>query len=85
MKKTFHVEKSFENSRLDRWVRNNYQKIPQSLLEKTLRAGKIKVNRKKVKSSYKVKHRDVIEIFNLNFKENIQKKKHKIFTITKYY
>ncbi len=74
MKKTFHVEKSFENSRLDRWVRNNYQKIPQSLLEKTLRAGKIKVNRKKVKSSYKVKHRDVIEIFNLNFKENIQKK-----------
>ena len=74
MKKIFHVEKSFENSRLDRWIRNNYQKLPQSLLEKTLRAGKIKVNGQKVKSSYKVKDKDVIEIFNLNFKDNIQKK-----------
>ncbi len=74
MKKIFHVEKSFENSRLDRWIRNNYQKLPQSLLEKTLRAGKIKVNGKKVKSSYKVKDKDVIEIFNLNFKNDIQKK-----------
>ncbi len=74
MKKTFHVEKSFENSRLDRWIRNNYKKIPQSLLEKTLRVGKIKVNNKKVKSSFKVKHKDVIEIFNLNFQDNPTRK-----------
>ena len=28
MKKTFHVEKSYDNSRIDRWVRNNFKKIP---------------------------------------------------------
>ena len=50
MKKTFHVEKSYDNCRIDRWVRNNFKKIPQSLLEKNLRKGKIKVNHKKVKS-----------------------------------
>ena len=45
MKKTFHVEKSYDNCRIDRWVRNNFKKIPQSLLEKNLRKGKIKVNK----------------------------------------
>ena len=75
MKKTFHVEKSYDNCRIDRWVRNNFKKIPQSLLEKNLRKGKIKVNHKKVKSSFKVKTNDKIDIFNLNYKENISQKK----------
>tara|TARA_B100001113_G_scaffold297842_1_gene255768 strand:- start:224 stop:1102 length:879 start_codon:yes stop_codon:yes gene_type:complete len=62
--------------RLDRWLRNKIGNIPQSLIEKSLRAGKIKINKKKVKSSFKVKTNDKIDIFNLNFKENyIQKKK----------
>ena len=71
MKKTFHVEKSYDNCRIDRWVRNNFKKIPQSLLEKNLRKGKIKVNHKKVKSSFKVKYKDLIEIFHLNIKLKI--------------
>ena len=72
MKKTFHVEKSYDNCRIDRWVRNNFKKIPQSLLEKNLRKGKIKVNRKKVKSSFKVKYKDLIEIFNLNIEDSLK-------------
>jgi len=72
MKKTYHVEKSYDNSRIDRWVRNNFKKIPQSLLEKNLRKGKIKVNRKKVKSSFKVKYKDLIEIFNLNIEDSLK-------------
>ncbi len=74
MKKTFHVEKSYDNCRIDRWVRNNFKKIPQSLLEKNLRKGKIKVNHKKVKSSFKVKYKDLIEIFHLNIKDTIKNK-----------
>ena len=74
MKKTFHVEKSYDNCRIDRWVRNNFKKIPQSLLEKNLRKGKIKVNHKKVKSSFKVKYKDLIEIFHLNIKDSIKNK-----------
>ena len=39
--------------RVDRWIRNTIGKIPQGFIEKSLRLGKIKVNKKKVKSSYK--------------------------------
>tara|TARA_B100001063_G_C16667838_1_gene504635 strand:- start:177 stop:1055 length:879 start_codon:yes stop_codon:yes gene_type:complete len=61
--------------RLDRWLRNKIGNIPQSLIEKSLRIGKIKINKKKVKSSFKVKTNDKIEIFNFNFKEHIIQKK----------
>tara|TARA_B100001121_G_scaffold242908_1_gene217428 strand:- start:52 stop:930 length:879 start_codon:yes stop_codon:yes gene_type:complete len=64
--------------RLDRWLRNKIGKIPQSLIEKFLRSGKIKINKKKVKSSFKVQTNDKIDIFDLKFKENIIQKK-KIF------
>tara|TARA_B100000963_G_scaffold134985_1_gene117384 strand:+ start:2304 stop:3182 length:879 start_codon:yes stop_codon:yes gene_type:complete len=61
--------------RLDRWLRRNIGNIPQSLIEKFLRSGKVKINKKKVKSSFKVKTNDKINIFNINFKENIVQKK----------
>tara|TARA_A100001234_G_scaffold15029_1_gene11946 strand:- start:236 stop:1111 length:876 start_codon:yes stop_codon:yes gene_type:complete len=61
--------------RLDRWLRNKLGNIPQGLIEKNLRLGKIKINKKKSKSSNKVQTNDKIDIFNLNFKENIQQKK----------
>ena len=61
--------------RLDRWLRNKLGNIPQSLIEKSLRLGKIKINKKKVKSSIKVKTNDKINIFNLNFEEKIIQKK----------
>tara|TARA_B100000925_G_scaffold289114_1_gene271346 strand:+ start:214 stop:1092 length:879 start_codon:yes stop_codon:yes gene_type:complete len=61
--------------RLDRWLRRNIGNIPQSLIEKFLRSGKVKINKKKVKSSFKVKTNDKVNIFNINFKENIVQKK----------
>ena len=61
--------------RVDRWIRNKIGKIPQSFIEKSLRSGKIKVNKKKVKSSFKIKTNDKIKIFNLNFKEKFNQKK----------
>jgi 23S rRNA pseudouridine955/2504/2580 synthase len=60
--------------RFDRWFRNKLGKIPQGLIEKTLRTGKIKINKKKVKSSFKVKTNDKVDIFNFNFKEIIIQK-----------
>ena len=71
MKKNFTVDKSFDNARIDRWIRHNFKKIPQGLIEKLLRIGKIKVNKRKVKSSYKLKKGDLIECFNLNYKNKI--------------
>ena len=61
--------------RLDRWLRNKLGDIPQSLIEKSLRSGKIKLNKKKVKSSTKVKTNDKVDLFNFNFKKNIKQNK----------
>ena len=75
MIKSFIVDSTCNEMRLDRYLRNKLGKIPQALLEKNLRFGKIKVNRRKSKSSLKVKTNDKIDIFDFNFKENIDQKK----------
>ena len=75
MIKSYIVDSTYNNMRLDRWLRNKIGNIPQSLIEKLLRSGKIKINKKKVKSSFKVKTNDKIDIFNLNFKESITQNK----------
>ena len=63
--------------RIDRFLRNYLGKIPQGLIEKNLRNGKIKLNQKKVKSSQKVRTDDKISFFNFNFEENITQLKTK--------
>ena len=75
MPRLFKIDKSSNGMRIDRWIRHNFKKIPQGLIEKSLRIGKIKINKKKVKSSHKVKHNDIIEIFNLEIKDNVTTKK----------
>ena len=75
MNKSYVVDSTLDNMRLDRWLRNKLGKVPQSLIEKSLRSGKIKINKKKVKSSFKVKTNDKIDIFNFDFKEKISQEK----------
>jgi len=75
MLQSFIVDSTCNDMRLDRWLRRKIGNIPQSLIEKYLRSGKVKINKKKVKSSFKVKKNDKVDIFNLNFKENIIQKK----------
>ena len=77
MKKTINVEKTFNNMRIDRLLRNHLGNIPQGLIEKNLRNGKIKLNNKKVKSSNKVIYGDKIDLFNFNYDNNIIIKKNK--------
>ena len=54
--------------RIDKWIKINLTKIPQSLIEKDLRKGKIKVNNKKIKSSYKLNKSDLIYLYNIAYK-----------------
>jgi len=75
MKKSFTVDTTCNDMRIDRWIRHKIGKIPQGLIEKYLRSGKIKINKRKVKSSTKVKTNDIINFFNLDFKETIVQKK----------
>ena len=75
MKKSYTVDSTCNDMRIDRWTRLKIGKIPQGLIEKYLRSGKIKINKKKIKSSTKVKTNDTIDFFNLEFKESILQKK----------
>ena len=75
MKKSYTVDSTCNDMRIDRWTRLKIGKIPQGLIEKYLRSGKIKINKKKIKSSTKVKTNDIISFFNLDFKETIVQKK----------
>jgi len=77
MKKIYQVEESCDSMRLDRYLRTKIGIIPQSLIEKNLRNGKIKLNSRKIKSSIKVKSNDKIEFFNFVFENKIVKKKFK--------
>ena len=69
MNKSYIVEPSYEGVRIDKWIRNNLGKVPQGLIEKTLRAGKIKLNKKKTKSSTKLKFKDIINVYNVTFEK----------------
>ena len=77
MNKTYTVESTYNGIRIDKWIRNNLGKIPQSLIEKNLRVGKIKLNKKKVKSSTKLSNNDKIYTYDLNFEIYHIKKKNK--------
>tara|TARA_B100000963_G_scaffold325523_1_gene311825 strand:- start:617 stop:1534 length:918 start_codon:yes stop_codon:yes gene_type:complete len=77
MIKSFVVDATYNNMRLDRFLRNKLGKIPQGLIEKKLRAGKIKLNKKKVKSSTKITFNDKIELFDFKFEEKIISNKKK--------
>ena len=77
MKKSYIIDSKQNHMRIDRWIRNNINNMAQGFIEKSLRNGKIKLNNKKVKSSTKVKTNDLINLFDINYKEKIQNKKEK--------
>ena len=60
------VKKDYHNSRFDRWFKANIIDLPQSLIQKLLRLNKIKINRKKVKTSYRVQLGDIVEIYDIS-------------------
>ena len=75
MNKSLIVDSTCNKMRLDRYLRNKLGNLPQSLIEKNLRSGKIKLNKKKTKSSIKVNTNDRIDLYNFNFQEKIIQKK----------
>ena len=81
MNRSYKIKPIHASMRLDRWVKNNIAKYPQSLLEKSIRKGKIKINKKKTSSSYKLKIGDEINFYNFNYK--LQQKEKIIYKPTK--
>ncbi len=77
MRKSYKIDNASIGLRLDKYIKNNIGKLPQSLIEKALRKGNIKLNRKKVKSSTKLKLNDELSLYNFNYKPNNKKNKRK--------
>ena len=73
--RSYRVTNDQEGLRIDKWFKKNIANIPQSLIEKFLRHGKIKVDKKKIKSSKKVGTNNIIYIFDLNLKNISHNKK----------
>ena len=74
MKKSYVVDSTCNDMRIDRWIRLKFGKIPQGLIEKYLRSGKIKLNKKKIKSSKKIYTKDNVDLFNIEFEKKIVQK-----------
>ena len=72
------INKSYNKSRFDKWFKEEVINLPNSLIQKLLRKNQIKVNNKKIKSSFRLTEGDSISIFNLSkykptdFKKKIQ-------------
>ena len=75
MKKTINVDATYIDMRIDRFLRKHFGSIPQSLIERGLRSGKIKLNKQKIRSSTKLKLNDLIELYNFQIKKEIITKK----------
>ena len=67
MNRSYKIKPIHATMRLDRWIKNNIGRYPQSLLEKSIRKGKIKLNKKKTNSSYKLKIGDEVNFYNFNY------------------
>jgi len=76
MPKSFTVDDDYNDSRLDKWFKNKVLSLPHSLIERIIRQNKIKVNKKKTKSSYRLQTGDLIEVYDISkFKPTDKKKK----------
>ncbi len=66
MPKSYTVDDDYNDSRLDKWFKNKIINLPQALFEKLLRQNKIKVNKKKTKSSHRLQTGDLIQIYDIS-------------------
>ena len=69
MKKLINVDKTYNDMRIDRFLRNYFGQIPQSLIEKNLRNGRIKLNKKKLKVQKKFNLKMKLSYITLNLKK----------------
>jgi len=83
MKKIYPVKDDFVGMRIDKWIKKNISDVPQSLIEKNIRKGNIKINNKKEKSLYKLKKNDEVILYNFNFFSKKHKKKTSIYIPSK--
>ena len=76
MPKSYTVGDDYNESRLDKWFKQKILNLPHSLIEKIIRQNKIKVNKKRTKSFYRLQKGDLVEIYDISkFKSTDKSKK----------
>ena len=65
MPNIYIVDDEYNEVRLDRWFKHKLINLPHSLIERIIRLNKIKVNKKKAKSSYRLQTGDLIQVFDI--------------------
>ena len=76
MPKCYIVDGDYNEVRLDRWFKQKVINLPHSLIERIIRQNKIKLNKKRTKSSHRLQTGDLIEVFDISkFKPNYNVKK----------
>ena len=83
MPQKYKVEKDYHNSRFDRWFKAKIIDLPQSLIERIIRKNKIKINRKKPKTSYRMQLGDIVEIYDISKFKPMEKSKKIKYTPSK--
>ena len=82
MLKKYIVKKDYHETRFDRWFKQKVLNVPQSLLEKFIRKKRVKINKKKTKTSYRLQTDDIIEIYGLKDINSYTNKEKKIYKPT---
>ena len=59
---TLHVGVGITERRLDKYLHGRFQNLSRHFLQHAIRAGAVKVNGKPVKPSFRLSHRDVIDM-----------------------
>ncbi len=78
MPKTFIVDIDYQDTRFDKWFKNKVLDLPHSLIEKIIRLNKVKVNKMKTKSSYRVQNGDKVDVYELDkLKPQLKNKKYR--------
>ena len=75
MPKSYIVDDDYQDVRLDKWFKQIIINLPHSLIERIIRQNKIKLNKKKTKSSYRLQTGDLIEVFDISRFKAIDKDK----------
>jgi len=76
MPKSYIVDNDYHEARLDKWFKQKVINLPHSLIERIIRQNKIKLNKKRAKSSHRLQTGDLIEVFDISkFKANNNDKK----------
>ena len=72
--KSFIINKDFDGSRVDRFLKKKFPDVPQSLFEKNFKKKNITVNNKKVKNLFKLKVDDIVDVYTeLKTKDHFKK------------